>query len=82
LTGAIVVTGQRLVIVPGRGGKAVDVRLDDPRRDAVVVGSEPPDRAVFTVDVAAFGPDRSGTMEIRLRTERAAEVVALLNKRR
>jgi hypothetical protein len=46
------------------------------------VGTEPPDRAVFTVDAGAFGPDRSGIVEIRLRTARAAEVVALLDERR
>ena len=79
---ALAVTSRRLLVVAGRGGKMIDVPLDDPRRAAVTVGIEPPDRVVFTVDVGAFSPDRSGTMEIRLRTARAAEVVALLDERR
>jgi hypothetical protein len=40
------------------------VLLDDPRRAAVAVVSEPPDRAVFTIDAGAFGPDRR-TADIR-----------------
>jgi hypothetical protein len=79
-TGAVAVTGQRLVVAASRGGKPIDVPLADPRRDAVKVSADGPDKVLFSVDPSAFDPRTSGTVEVRLRTERAAEVVALLNR--
>jgi hypothetical protein len=79
-TGAIAITGQRLVVAASRGGKPINVPLADPLRDAVKVSADGPDKVLFSVDPSAFDPRKSGTVEVRLRTPRAAEVVALLNR--
>ncbi len=63
-----------------RGGKPIDVPLADDRRAAVKVCADGADRVLFTVDPSAFDPRKSGTVEVRLRTGRAAEVLALLNR--
>ena len=79
-TGAVAITGQRFAVFASRGGKPIDVPLADPLRDAVKVSADGPDKVLFSVDPSAFDPQKSGTVEVRLRTERAAEVVGLLNR--
>jgi hypothetical protein len=79
-TGAIAITGQRFVVAASRGGKPVDVPLTHELRRAVTVRTDRSDRVVFTVDPSAFDPRKSGTVEVRLRTPRAPEVAALLNR--
>lgn len=80
-TGAVAITTHRLVVTASRGAKHIDVPLRDPRRTAVSVSNDRPDRVLFAIDPAAFDPRRSGTVEVRVRTPRAPEVVALLNGR-
>jgi hypothetical protein len=79
-TGAIAITGQRFVVAASRGGKHIDVPLTDERRKAVTVSADGADKVLFSVDPSAFDPQKSGTVEVRLRTSRAPEVVALLNR--
>jgi hypothetical protein len=79
-TGAIAVTGQRFAVFASRGGKHIDVPLSAGLRDAVKVSADGGDKVLFSVDPSAFDPRKSGTVEVRLRTPRAAEVVALLNR--
>jgi hypothetical protein len=79
-TGAIAITGQRFVVAASRGGKPVDVPLTHELRKAVTVRTDGPDRVLFSVDPSAFDAQKSGTVEVRLRTPRAPEVAALLNR--
>jgi hypothetical protein len=80
VTGAIVVTGERLVVWAAKN-KAIDVPLRDPLRAAITVTTtgEPPVGVTFSYDAAAFSPDRSGNVEVHFRTEAAAAVIQLLN---
>jgi hypothetical protein len=80
VVGAIVVTGERLVVWAAKG-KVVDVPLGNPLRAAITVTAtgEPPDGITFSFDAAAFSPDRSGTVEVHFRTEATLAVIHLLN---
>jgi hypothetical protein len=80
VSGAIVVTGERLVVWAAKG-KAIDVGLRDPLRAAVAVipSGNPPDAMTFRYDAATFSPDRSGTVEIHFRTAAASAIIHLLN---
>jgi hypothetical protein len=46
----------------------------------VKVSADGADRVLFAVDPSAFDPRKSGTVEVRLRTQRAPDVVALLSR--
>jgi hypothetical protein len=76
-SGAIAVTPRRLVVWAGRG-KNIDVPLDHPLRTAVQVTVAEPDRICFAYDASRFSTERSGTVEVRLRTRQAAQVASLL----
>ena len=76
-SGAIAVTPQRLVVWAGRG-KNIDIPLDHPLRTAVQVTVDRPDRICFVYDASRFSTERSGTVEVRLRTTQAAQVANLL----
>jgi hypothetical protein len=80
ITGAIAITGQRFVVAVSRARNHIDIPLTDKRRDAVKVTADGPDKVLFSVDPSAFDARKSGTVEVRLRTPRAPEVVALLNR--
>lgn len=80
VSGAVVVTQRRLVVWVG-GSRNIDVPLDDPRRAAVSVEAEGPDRVRFAYDAGAFHDDRSGQVEVRLRTPEAARIVEALRPR-
>lgn len=75
IAGAIAVTERRLVVRVGRH-KEIDV----PRatRGLIEVSVDKPGRVCFGYDAGRFHRDRSGRVEVRLRTERADEVVGLL----
>lgn len=75
--GAIAVTPQRLVVWTGRD-KNIDVPLDHRLRAAINITLDKPDRICFAYDAARFSPDRSGTVEVRLRTAQAPQVADLL----
>jgi hypothetical protein len=72
LYGAIAVTGKR-VVVWGNRAKRADAPRDQPGMRA---SAEAPDRFLLTFDASQLGPDRSGTVEIRLRTPDAQRVAA------
>lgn len=80
VSGAIVVTGERLVVWAAKS-KAIDVPLRDPLRAsiAVIPSGDPPDEITFRYNAAAFSPDRSGSVEIHFRTAATAAVMHLLN---
>lgn len=78
-TVAIAVTRIRLVVWTGRV-KHVDVPHTHSKRSSVAVTSDRPDRLSVAYDAGAFRSDRSGQVEIRMRTPRAAELVALTNR--
>ena len=80
VSGAIVITGERLVVWLSRA-RAIDVTLRDPRRSAIAIRptGEPPDGITFRYDAAAFKADRSGTVEIHFRTAAALAILHLLN---
>jgi hypothetical protein len=76
-SGTIAVTTQRLVIWAG-GGKNIDIPLNHPFRAALKVNIEQPGGICFSYDAGRFRRDRSGTVEVRLRTAQAARVADLL----
>ena len=80
VSGAIVVTNERLVVWAARG-RIVDVPLRDPLRDALMIvpTGQPPDGLTFRFDASAFSPDRSGTVEVYFRTAAAPAVRQLLH---
>jgi hypothetical protein len=77
ISGAIALTASRLVVWTGRS-KHIDVPLNHPLRAAIEVSYDPPDRVRFAYDAAAFGPSRSGQVEVRLRAPQAAHIADLL----
>jgi hypothetical protein len=79
VSGAIAVTGRRLVVWAGRF-KHIDVPHDHPLRAGIEVIAERPDRICFAYDAGAGNPLRSGRVEVRLRTERAAHTAELLGR--
>jgi hypothetical protein len=80
VTGAIAVTGQRLVVWAGRG-KQIDVPLIHPSRALIDVGLDGPDRISFGYDAGRFSDSRCGTVEIRLRTPKAGHIAELVARR-
>lgn len=77
VTGAVAVGADRLVVWAGHF-RHIDVPLAHPVRAAIEVRAERPDRVCFAYDAAATSPDRSGRVEVRLRTPRAEHIVRLL----
>jgi hypothetical protein len=75
--GAIALTGDRLVVWAGRF-RHIDVPLAHPVRATIEVRADRPDRVCFAYDAGATNPDRSGRVEVRLRTPRAEHIVRLL----
>ena len=80
VTGAVAVTGQRLVVWAGRG-KQIDVPLIHPNRRLIDVDVDEPDRLRFGYDAGRFNGSRSGTVEIRLHTAKAGHIAELLSRR-
>ncbi|MBO0867514.1 MAG: hypothetical protein J2P15_03025 [Micromonosporaceae bacterium] len=77
VSGAIGISNTSLVVFAGRA-KRIDLPLRHPRRSAVEVSLERPDRILFAQDAGAFLPDRSGRIEYRLRTAQAGHIHAVL----
>jgi hypothetical protein len=74
--GTVAVTRRRLLVWAAHT-KQVDVPFDHPRRTAVTLSVEKPDRLCIEADAGAFHPDRSGRIEYRFRTRNAATIRAL-----
>lgn len=81
ISAAIAMTNERLVVWDGRG-RHMDLPLARPARPTVTVSADRPDRVTFVYDARAFDRDRSGTVEIRLRTAQATLIADRLNVRR
>lgn len=77
ISGAIAVTRHRLVVWAG-GERHIDIPLADPRRSAIDVVAETPERVCFAYDAGAFDDRRAGQVEVRLRTPQAARIAELL----
>ena len=77
IAGAIAVTPRRFVVwtVPG---EMIDIADGHPLRAAISVRVEKPGQLCFSYRAEMLRPDRSGTVEVRLRTGQASQVDALL----
>lgn len=78
IMGAIVVSRQRFIVWAGRH-EYIDVATGHPIRDTVTVTVDEPGQVCFSYPAEQFSPGHIGTIEVRLRTEQAAEVDRLLN---
>jgi hypothetical protein len=76
--GAIVVTRQRFVVWAGRQ-EYVDVATGHPIRDTVTVPVDQLGQLCVSYPADQFSLGRTGTIEVRLRTEKAAQFDVLLN---
>lgn len=79
VAGAIAVTPGRLLVWAGRF-KHINVPHRHPLRASIKITAEAPDRLCFGYDAAAGGSERSGQVEVRLRTARAEELAVLLDR--
>lgn len=73
---AVVVTGKRLVVWAA-GMRQVDMPFDSPLRAALAVSVKGADQLLIAYDAAAFSASRSGRVELRVRTGRAADLAEL-----
>jgi hypothetical protein len=76
----VVLTQQRLVVLEGKT-PFVDCPWTDPRF-ATIATSVEDDALVIVIDPSAFHDDWSGSIEMRLRTERAAPLLDQITHRR
>jgi hypothetical protein len=74
VSGAVGISNRSFVVFAGRA-KRIDLPVRHPVRGAIEVTMEAPDRVMFAHDAGAMLPDRSGRIEYRLRTERAASIL-------
>jgi hypothetical protein len=72
IAGAIALTRQRVVV--WGAGRQVDVPIGYP---GVEVARDGEEKVVFSFEASAFHADRSGRVEVRLRTPSAARIVEL-----
>ncbi|NOZ77725.1 MAG: hypothetical protein GXP48_00830 [Acidobacteria bacterium] len=79
--GAIVVTRQRLIGF-AYSHKILNVRLDDPRLDSLVVRLDGPECLAIDVDPSVFHPDQSGRVVYRFHTPRAMAVLERIQRNR
>jgi hypothetical protein len=71
--GSIVLTDRRLLVCADRV-KHVNVPHHDPLRAGIKVTVDQPDWICVSYDAGAGNPDRSGRVEVRLRTARASTI--------
>lgn len=76
-TGAVALTRARFVAF-AYGRRLVDVPLDDPRLGEVEARVDAPSWLVLGFDAGLFHPERSGRIEVRIRTRFAAEIAERL----
>lgn len=75
--GAVAVTPRRLVVWVRRG-KHIEVPMTQPWPAGITMRHEPRHRVVFAYDAGEFSEERSGNVEVRLRTRRAAELAGVV----
>jgi hypothetical protein len=76
---AVAVTPRRLVVWVRRA-KHIDVPMTQPWPAGITMRHDRRDRVVFAYDAGAFSEERSGTVEVRLRTRRAAELAGVVGR--
>jgi hypothetical protein len=76
--GAIVVSELRFVVWAGRH-EYIDVAKGHPVRDTVTVNVDQPGQVCISYPAEHFSRGRTGTIEVRLRTEQAEKIDLLLN---
>jgi hypothetical protein len=79
MRGAIAITERTLIVYAGR---LLHIRTphQDPVRDGIEVAAEQSDRLCIAYDAGATSTSRKGRVELRLRTDRAAELADLLHR--
>ena len=77
--GAVAVTPRRLVVWVRRG-KHIEVPMTQPWPAGITMRRDRRDRVVFAYDAGAFSEERSGDVEVRLRTRRAAELAGVVGR--
>jgi hypothetical protein len=77
-SGAIAITASRLVVWTGKS-KHIDLPRSGPLRTAVEVTLDGADHVRFGYDAGRFSAERSGQVEVRLRTSQAARIVGFLS---
>lgn len=79
VVGAVAITRSRLLVWVN-GSKNINVPLDNPLLAAVEVTAES-GQVRFGYDAERFGPGRSGTAELLLRTDQGNKILVLLGRR-
>jgi len=79
-SGAIALSTHRLVVWAGRM-KQIDLPRTGEFLASIEVTVGSPGRVCFGYDAGRYRPDHSGTVEVRLRTDRAAELVELIRSK-
>lgn len=79
IAGAIAVTDRRFVVW-GNRSKQVDVPLADQHLSRLEIGLDGADRLLVAYAAEDFSDDRSGRVEIRLRTPQATQIAELLER--
>jgi hypothetical protein len=79
--GAIAVTRHRLLVWSEERAQ-IDLALRDGRLRSIEVAVDREERVLFAFDVERLHAGRSGRMEIRLRTAKAEQIVALVQAAR
>jgi hypothetical protein len=80
VSGGFALTARRLVVWAGRH-KQIDVPLDHPLWREIDIDEDEPGRVCFAFELGAFSDKRSGRMELRFRTAKAARLRELLATR-
>jgi hypothetical protein len=80
ILGSIALTSRRIVAY-GFAQRLLDIPYDHPTFAAVAFALEGQGRLCATFEASAFHADRSGTIEVRLRTPQAARIIELLRQR-
>jgi hypothetical protein len=77
ISGAIGIGTHRLIVWDGRI-RQIDVPIDRIVDSGVTIAETRPGQVSFGYDAARFSSQRSGCVEVRLRTAEAARIVAML----
>lgn len=77
--GAVAVTPRRLVVWVRRG-KHIELPMTHPWPAGITMRHDRRDRVVFAYDAGTFSEVRSGDVEVRLRTRRAAELAGVVGR--
>ena len=77
ISGAVGISAHRLIVWDGKL-RQIDVPISLIADSGVTIAETHPGRVSFQYDAGRFSPERSGSVEVRLRTAQAGRIVALL----